>query len=163
MLYDTEYVGFYYDEPGEDIPYTYSLFVLKSEDGQIVMVDSGRPSSKEIIERGYPYSPLKDDPDILEAVSAAGVNAQELFPGIRVVTTPGHTPGSQSVLVDTAEGQYLLCGDWAYFPRNWEEPKLIGFITSAHDWFRSYEKVMDLHAVILPSHAPFVLERKAWG
>jgi glyoxylase-like metal-dependent hydrolase (beta-lactamase superfamily II) len=35
----------------------------------------------------------------------------ELFPGLGVVLSKGHTPGHQSVLVDTAEGVVCLCGD----------------------------------------------------
>lgn len=35
----------------------------------------------------------------------------ELFPGIMVLPNGGHTPGHQSVLVETAEGTICLCGD----------------------------------------------------
>ena len=33
------------------------------------------------------------------------------MPGVRVITTPGHTPGHQSVEVDTSAGPALLTGD----------------------------------------------------
>ena len=35
----------------------------------------------------------------------------KVLPGVRVMLTPGHSPGSQSVLVDTAKGLYVLPGD----------------------------------------------------
>jgi glyoxylase-like metal-dependent hydrolase (beta-lactamase superfamily II) len=35
----------------------------------------------------------------------------ELFPGLRVVFNGGHTPGHQSVIVDTNENAVCLCGD----------------------------------------------------
>ncbi len=38
----------------------------------------------------------------------------EVVPGIRVLPTPGHTAGHQSVLVDTPEGLVVLGGDVAY-------------------------------------------------
>ncbi len=34
----------------------------------------------------------------------------ELFPGIEVVFSPGHTPGGQSVVVNTKKGQYVVTG-----------------------------------------------------
>ena len=38
----------------------------------------------------------------------------EIVPGVRVVSTPGHTSGHQCVLIDTAEGEQVLIGDAAY-------------------------------------------------
>jgi glyoxylase-like metal-dependent hydrolase (beta-lactamase superfamily II) len=38
----------------------------------------------------------------------------ELLPGISCHATGGHTAGSMSVIVDTAEGQACLCGDLIY-------------------------------------------------
>jgi N-acyl homoserine lactone hydrolase len=38
----------------------------------------------------------------------------ELLPGVRLLTTPGHTPGHQSVVVDTEDGPVVIGGDVAY-------------------------------------------------
>jgi N-acyl homoserine lactone hydrolase len=38
----------------------------------------------------------------------------EVVDGIRLLPTPGHTPGHQSVLVDTADGLVVIGGDVAY-------------------------------------------------
>jgi N-acyl homoserine lactone hydrolase len=38
----------------------------------------------------------------------------EIVPGIRVLPTPGHTEGHQSVLVDTSEGLVVIGGDVAH-------------------------------------------------
>lgn len=35
----------------------------------------------------------------------------EIFSGVKVIETAGHTPGHQVVLVDTDEGKLLYCGD----------------------------------------------------
>ncbi len=35
----------------------------------------------------------------------------EIFAGVKVIETAGHTPGHQIVLVDTDEGKLLYCGD----------------------------------------------------
>jgi len=36
---------------------------------------------------------------------------EEITKGIRVFPSPGHSPGHQSVEIDTAEGTYICCGD----------------------------------------------------
>jgi N-acyl homoserine lactone hydrolase len=47
----------------------------------------------------------------------------EILPGLSVLTTPGHTVGHQSVLVQSADGQSdLLIGDGAYGPRQYLDP-----------------------------------------
>ena len=38
----------------------------------------------------------------------------EIVSGVRVLPTPGHTPGHQSVLVDTDDGLVVLAGDVGY-------------------------------------------------
>ena len=38
----------------------------------------------------------------------------EITSGVRVIPTPGHTPGHQSVLVDTDDGLVVLAGDVGY-------------------------------------------------
>lgn len=43
-----------------------------------------------------------------------------LAPGVTVLSTPGHTPGHQSLLVETSEGAFLLTSDAVYTARNWE-------------------------------------------
>ncbi len=37
----------------------------------------------------------------------------DIAPGVRVVPTPGHTPGHQSVAVDTDDGVVMIAGDCA--------------------------------------------------
>jgi N-acyl homoserine lactone hydrolase len=44
----------------------------------------------------------------------------ELLPGLRVLATPGHTPGHQSVIVDTHEGAVLLAGQAVYCVADYE-------------------------------------------
>jgi N-acyl homoserine lactone hydrolase len=46
----------------------------------------------------------------------------EIAAGVRVVPTPGHSPGHQSVLVDTEDGLVIVAGDvgytWGQFDRS---------------------------------------------
>jgi len=47
---------------------------------------------------------------------------KELLPGVRVIPTPGHTPGHQSVLVDTDAGLVVVAGDVAYTWGEFDDP-----------------------------------------
>ena len=46
----------------------------------------------------------------------------ELLPGVRVLPTPGHTPGHQSVLAETDEGLVVVGGDVAYTWSEFDHP-----------------------------------------
>jgi N-acyl homoserine lactone hydrolase len=46
----------------------------------------------------------------------------EVLPGVRVVPTPGHSPGHQSVLVETDDGLVVVAGDVAYTWSAFEDP-----------------------------------------
>lgn len=63
-----------------------------------------------------------DDPRIAEALSPVRSRIQKwsasmnLYPGLRLWHTPGHTPGSACVVVSTETGQTVLVGDVAHHP-----------------------------------------------
>ena len=40
-----------------------------------------------------------------------GEAEQQILPGISAFFTPGHSPGSMSVAVETADGPYVIAGD----------------------------------------------------
>ncbi|MFD2765760.1 MBL fold metallo-hydrolase [Micromonospora eburnea] len=48
----------------------------------------------------------------------------DLTPGVRVLSTPGHTPGHQSVLVDSADERLLVTGDLLVHPLQLVDPTL---------------------------------------
>lgn len=47
----------------------------------------------------------------------------EVLPGVRVVPTPGHTPGHQSVLVETGDGRLVIAGQAAYTAAEYANPE----------------------------------------
>lgn len=50
-------------------------------------------------------------PDLLEGVEVVTVEGdQEIVPGVSVMLTPGHTPGGQSVVVQTRKGKAIITG-----------------------------------------------------
>jgi N-acyl homoserine lactone hydrolase len=73
-----------------------------------------------------------DDYTIREWVRAPGVQYApvdgelELLPGIRLVPTPGHTRGSQVVVLETEEGPVVVAGDTAVFHAELDEPATEG-------------------------------------
>lgn len=52
------------------------------------------------------------DPDYLEGMEVVALEGEaQVAPGVSVIPTPGHTPGGQSVIVDTAQsGKVLITG-----------------------------------------------------
>jgi len=60
-------------------------------------------------------------PDVLEGVNLKIIDGDaEIIDGIEVLFTPGHTPGGQSVVVETSEGKAIitgLCCNAENFPR----------------------------------------------
>ena len=87
----------------------------------------------------------------------------DILPGLSVMLTPGHSPGSQSVIVDTADGQYAICADLFPLFENFEERIPNGLIHSMEDWYESYDKIHATGAKVLPGHDPAVLELAVYG
>jgi N-acyl homoserine lactone hydrolase len=50
----------------------------------------------------------------------------ELLPGLRLVPAPGHTRGSQLVVVETSGRPVVVCGDTAVFSSDLDEPRTEG-------------------------------------
>ena len=51
-------------------------------------------------------------PDVLDGVNIITVEGDAtIVDGVSVMFTPGHTPGGQSVVVDTARGKAIITGD----------------------------------------------------
>jgi len=93
--------------------------------------------------------------------------------GLRIIHTPGHTPGSQTVLADTAEGTYAICGDTIPMFHNWypsnekfgtpvDLPRIPpGVHTDLRAWFESVRRIESSAKFIVPSHDPKLHDRKA--
>jgi N-acyl homoserine lactone hydrolase len=66
------------------------------------------------------------DYTILEWVDFPGATYRHVagdhapVPGLRIFATPGHSPGHQSLVVDTPEGPLLLAGQAVYSHGEWE-------------------------------------------
>jgi N-acyl homoserine lactone hydrolase len=90
----------------------------------------------------------------------------ELLPGLQAVPLPGHTPGSQGVVVDTADGTYVITGDCAYRYENVDEQS--GALPSNHfvnliDFYNSIAKIFAAGWMPLPSHDERVVAARSFG
>lgn len=72
--------------------------------------------------------------------------------GVTVIYVPGHTPGSQAVLVDTGEGVYCIAGDTVPLYENIERGIPHGVHDSVSDWYRSLNRIKALADYVIPSH-----------
>jgi N-acyl homoserine lactone hydrolase len=91
-----------------------------------------------------------------------------LAPGISVVPLPGHTPGSQGMLVEGASTRYLIAGDCVYLYENWNgdaeaEHIPAGLYTDLVAYERSLQRIEALDCEVIPSHDPLVLRRRVFA
>ncbi len=82
------------------------------------------------------------------------VDDYDLMPGIRIIQTPGHTKGHQSVLVNTAEGLMCVVGDAACLPENFSIPTPPAGATSIEEGFKSLERIRSSAEIVFMNHDP---------
>lgn len=78
----------------------------------------------------------------------------DVLPGIRLIQTPGHSRGHQSVLVNTAEGLLCVAGDAACLPESFSRPSPPGGATSIEQGFDSLERIRESATLVLMNHDP---------
>jgi N-acyl homoserine lactone hydrolase len=85
----------------------------------------------------------------------------ELLSGIKLIPTPGHTPGHQCILIETENDKNLMVlGDAANTKYNVESKVLSGVINNPDEYIKSLELIESLADCILGGHeisgvAPF--------
>ena len=84
----------------------------------------------------------------------------EFCSGIKLIKLPGHSPGSQGILVQTPAGQCLITGDLYYDMDNVEQKIPTGVYTSLYDYYASFQKVAALgkDLILLPGHAAHIFQ-----
>jgi N-acyl homoserine lactone hydrolase len=108
----------------------------------------------------------------------------ELLDGLELILTPGHTAGSQCLLVDTAEGVYNLAGDTIHVlpiafpemkemilmdgtvlpitpaPKHWGPAVPSSLVYDHYAWFRSIYRIKSMlrdPKFLIPGHEPSVV------
>lgn len=78
----------------------------------------------------------------------------DIAPGIRVMQTPGHCPGIQTVLVNTAEGVAAICGDSMNSPENIRLNTPPGIVTDVVAAMDSIHRIVANSDIVLTGHDP---------
>ena len=105
---------------------------------------------------------------IIEWIDGPGVRYieadgdHELVPGIRVLSTPGHSPGHQSVVVDQRDGPVVLTGQAVYGLDEWLGAPGREGRSSAPD-LPAYDASLDKLRAADPSRVLFAHDRRAWS
>jgi len=156
---------------------------LKPEDIDIVILTHAHedhvqlahkyPKAKFIIQKAeldfarnpHPIQHFTYAPELIEGLNFEIVEGDtQIVDGVSVMLTPGHSPGGQSVIVETARGKAAITG-LCCIRQNFEPPpelKLAVIPTGIHvDPFQSYDsliKIKNTADIILPLHDGEFLE-----
>jgi glyoxylase-like metal-dependent hydrolase (beta-lactamase superfamily II) len=102
-------------------------------------------------------------PEYVDSVVPTLVNGDvfNVLPGIHLLYTPGHTPGSQSVAVDTEVGRAIICGfccsnETLYPPEElrsfWPDALVPGLHVNTEDAYESVLRVKNEADYIIQPH-----------
>jgi glyoxylase-like metal-dependent hydrolase (beta-lactamase superfamily II) len=169
---------------GEDLESQLCLHGVKPSDVSIVIMThlhwdhAGNnllfPQARFFVQKNelqYAVCPLKIqepayDYDLIFKTKYIGIEGDNcLLPGISVINTPGHSPGSQSIIVNTKDGDYIIVGDLIGLYACYEADPMIvnGLHTNLFEYYDSLNRVKASNAKILPGHDPKVFEKKVYG
>lgn len=105
----------------------------------------------------HPIDAQRFDKELLAGVRVVPVRGdKQIVEGIEVMLTPGHTPGSQSVAINTSKGKAIItgfCCDWDNFPSQETIPVVTpGVHLNAIEAFESALRVRGEADILLPLH-----------
>lgn len=87
----------------------------------------------------------------------------EILPGIRVIRTPGHSVGHQSVLLDTKEGVVCIAGDVVNMRENLWENRANGLCTGEKECIESMQRIREKATWVVPGHDPLLQKYQRGG
>jgi N-acyl homoserine lactone hydrolase len=76
----------------------------------------------------------------------------EIADGVEILSLPGHTPGSQGVVVRTSNGPISIAGDLVMVRENFEENIPVGLHTDVDACYQSLAKLRARTDQVLPTH-----------
>lgn len=156
---------------------------LKPEDIDIVILTHAHedhvqlacnyPRAKFIIQKAeldfarnpHPIQQFTYQPKLLDGLNFEVVEGDtQIVDGVSVMLTPGHSPGGQSVIVDTAKGKAVITG-CCCIRRNFEPPEDLGMeviptgiLIDPIQSYNSLVKIKNTADIIIPLHDSEFLE-----
>ena len=116
------------------------------------------------------FAALVEAGEIAAVVDAIAAGRGRVFteettvaPGLRMQRVGGHTPGQSVVVVDTVDGEVVLCSDVVHFYEELERDRPFALFTELSGMYRGYDAVRALGAggrrVLVAGHDPLVATR----
>ena len=112
------------------------------------------------VEHAVEYKEVPYDSAAIDSYSTFG-RSYDLFGdgSVRLVATPGHTHGHQSVILRLKDREALVTGDATYFLRTIEDERRGWVMADEHKWRRSIGEIRlyrreNPDAMIIPGHDP---------
>jgi N-acyl homoserine lactone hydrolase len=108
------------------------------------------PAATVLIQRAeydWAFAPTKSFPFAADIAARKLEGDHDVFGdgSVRILSTPGHTPGHQVLLVRMAKtGYVLLTGDAVHFRDNWDNRRVPSMNTSKEDTVKSLQRIADV-------------------
>jgi len=109
-----------------------------------------------------PFANLTDEVALAYLASLEGTERlvllngdREIRPGIECLSAPGHTPGQQAVVVNTAQGKAIIGSDCGHVFANYRDDWPSAFSMDLPECLRTYEKLRSRASsieLIFPGH-----------
>ena len=149
------------------------IILTHAHEDHVGLARSKYPKAKFIIQKTelefarnpHPIQQFTYKPKLIEGLNFKVVEGdQKIVDGVSVMLTPGHSPGGQSVVVETAKGKAVITG-CCCIRRNFEPPKELGVEVIPTgiliDPIKCYDSILNIKKVadiIIPLHDAEFLE-----
>jgi glyoxylase-like metal-dependent hydrolase (beta-lactamase superfamily II) len=115
---------------------------------------------RDHVEHAVEYKEVPYDSPMIDSYGTFGRSFDLFGDGsVRLVYTPGHTHGHQSVILRLKQREVLVAGDAIYFNRTLEDERRGWVMADEHNWRRSIGEIRlyrreNPDAMIIPGHDP---------
>lgn len=153
----------HWDHCGNNVMFPNARFIVQRSEYEFALdpLEPARTAFENTDRIKPPWFPVRDKFELVDG-------DHDITEGISVVHLPGHTPGSQGVVIETGQARYLLAGDCVNLYRNWHGDGTLrhivnGSLMDLRAHLESYARIEELEVEVIPSHDPLVLDREVFA